>query len=366
VAELFKRPGSDKHQAYCWYWAGNARRRIAKSTGIRDDGSAKSRQTAQIIADQIERGLALGGESQTCKPKTLAQALRALAEASELAGLAPVTLRAMRERSMALAEHFDMDRPIADIDADKVIEYAIWSRSMRSAATVDRELNVLERAFKSVHLKPPALPDLGSTKAKPQRVLEVDEQRAFLLAMPADRKLHALAYLQLGVRKSELWKIADWDWQGRYVHVHGTKTPGSKRWVPMPAELFEALYPLRASWSGFEPWDPSAQNRTIRAAGKRAGICEDLHPNDLRGTYATHMARADVSPLKLASYMGTSVEMLQHVYAQVKLRGDHHHADVSRGVPRLRCSSSAAETTDAAASAGASGAPNTVVRLRTD
>jgi E3 ubiquitin-protein ligase HERC3 len=39
--DLFKRPGSDKWQAYCYLWDGTKRRRVLKSTGIVDDGTVK-------------------------------------------------------------------------------------------------------------------------------------------------------------------------------------------------------------------------------------------------------------------------------------------------------------------------------------
>jgi integrase len=180
--------------------------------------------------------------------------------------------------------------------------------------------------------------------------------RKLLAAVPHKRKVHVLAYLQLGLRKEELWKITEVDWAGRYVFVDGTKTKKAKRWVAIPEELYEAMLPLRAAqWNGFERW--TMIDRDLRIAAYRAGIVccgrdrktgvvsfsedhdpsrHDLSTNDLRGTHAHHMALAGVPQLLLAKNMGTSVKQLDDVYTRLEKRGAHQHEFAARGVPRLR------------------------------
>lgn len=340
--DIFERSSSPYWQ--CWVrviTSTGERRRIARSTGVRV-GDAKSRQLARINAQELQRTMSIRGEAATRPSKTLKQALRAVADAAELAERTWHTTEAIGYRAASLTEFFGDDRAMADIDADAVIAYCRQSRDKvrgkkrRTAFTVTRELGVLKQAFKVAGMVPPPFPELGGIEHKAQRVLEVDEQRALLLAAPAKRKLHILAYLQLGVRASELWKITEVDWEGRYVFVAGTKTKNSRRWVPVPDELYEAMLPLRDTWAGFPRAHQTNMDKTIKRAARRAGLQGDLSVNDLRGTYATHMARTIDSPLVLAKIMGTSIKMLEHVYAQVGERGDHLHEAVARGVPRLK------------------------------
>ena len=222
MADLFKRPRSDKWQAECYHWRGERRQRVLKSTGIRDDGTAKSRQTAQIVADQIERGLALGGEAPKRSSKTLQQGLRALTEAAELAERTQHTLDHLLYRGARLAEGFGADIVLADIDSDRLRQYALWSKQFRSAWTVHRELQVLGSVFDICGVKRPEFPELGDVSAKPQRPLELDEQRRLLLAVPAKHRLLVLGYLQAGLRLSEPHKIAEIDWNERYLVVART------------------------------------------------------------------------------------------------------------------------------------------------
>lgn len=341
--DLFKRPGSDKWQAYCYLWDGTKRRRVLKSTGIVDDGTVKSKQTAEAIAREIERSLTSAGHAASRPGKTLKQALLSVIKSQELAQRTDHALRQTRFRGARLVEFFDINAQMRDIDTDKLRDFAVWSRKKRRASTVKAELMVLGQAFKAVGVTPPQFPELGDTSAKPQRFLEPDEQKALLLAIPPPRRLHILAYLQLGLRQSELWKITDVDWKQRFVHVEGTKTKGSVREVPIPADLYEEMLPLRKGWDGFPYWARNNQDRTLKRAGKRAGICDDLSINDLRGTYATMMARAGVPILTVAKMMGNSVKMLEKIYAQVGKRGEHMHEAAAK-LPRLTATKRKGET----------------------
>jgi site-specific recombinase XerD len=80
-------------------------------------------------------------------------------------------------------------------------------------------------------------------------------------------------------------------------------------------------------------WEKRCADFVLRRTSLRA-IGEAVSVNDLRGTYATHMARAGVPILTLAKIMGNSVAMLEQVYAQVGKRGDHLQQAASK-LPRL-------------------------------
>jgi integrase len=198
---------------------------------------------------------------------------------------------------------------------------------------VQREFQTLLQAFAIAGVKPPEFPELGAIEHKPQRVLELDEQRSLLLATPPERRLNIMAYLQLGLRLSEPAKITEVDWSARYVHVAGTKTRGSVRDVPIPDELYEHMLPRRGCADVIPHWEKRCADFVLRRTSLRA-IGEAVSVNDLRGTYATHMARAGVPILTLAKIMGNSVAMLEQVYAQVGKRGDHLQQAASK-LPRL-------------------------------
>lgn len=349
-----KTSGGRYWYAYAKFWDGTQRRRVQKATGVRDDGTAQSRQNAEIIGYQIERSLAAGGEAAARPSQTLKQALRKLTEAQELAGKSDATLEIIADKGANLVGHFGNECVMHAITKQMLTEYAVEARKRRSVASLYRELLVFKQACTAIGINPPELPEIGEADAPPQRTLDVTEQRQLLAAVPIKRKVHILAYLQLGLRQAELWKIDEVDWSGRYLHVNGTKTKKAKRWVPIPDELFEAMLPMKATWSGFEKW--LKIDRDLRIAAFRAGlICcgrnrrgglivgphhsddrHDLSCNDLRGTYAHHMAISGTPQLLLAKMMGTSVKMLDEVYARLDKRGDHQHAAVARGVPRLR------------------------------
>lgn len=349
-----KTSGGRYWYAYAKFWDGTKRKRVQRATGIRDDGSSQSRQTAEIIGYQIERSLAAGGEASARPNKTLRQALRALTEAKELAGKSAATLEIIADKGVNLEAFFKHDFVMHSITNELLRDYAVQARRTRSVPSVYRELLVFRQACAAVGVKCAESPDIGEAESPPQRTLDVTEQRQLLAAVPHKRKVHILAYLQLGLRKSELWKIDQVDWETRYVHVDGTKTKKAKRWIPIPEELYESMLPLRAGWSGFDPW--SRIDRDLRIAAFRAElICcgrnrrgglvvgpnhsderHDLSCNDLRGTFAHHMAIAGIPQLQLAKFMGTSVKMLDEVYTRLDKRGDHQHEAMARGVPRLK------------------------------
>lgn len=355
MAKVTKRAGSPKWQAEVWCWVGGRRKRVWKSTGIVDDGTAKSRQTAETVAREIERSIAVAGEAAFKPRKTIEQALEALTEEKELAGRTQHTLDNIMYRGQRLTDFFGHAKVMADITQQDLVQYARWSREKRSAYTVHRELVVLWSAYGAIGEPRPRFPDLGDYRVhKRQRVLQLDEQKAFLLAVPPARRLNVMAYLRCGLRLSEPWKVVEMDWDRQVMSVQGTKRQKDKReprLVPVPDDCFELMLEYRMKGGApapsgvekigpdnpvFPPWEHRRVAGFVIARAGRRAFGEDvvISANDLRGTWITMMVLAGEGPISLSKMAGNSVKMLEDVYAQVEKMGDSiSHA--SRKLPRL-------------------------------
>lgn len=333
---LYTKRRQDGRHYFYWRakWIDTSGRRHTKriATGIVDDGSAAARNAATTIGHRLQAPLAAGGERAARPARTLKQALEALIKAQQLAARHDASITIITQKSLHLFEFFGPAKLMHEITEDEIATYAHAARAERAVATVSRELLVLQQAYKAVRVELPPFPKLPAPPKGRARVLEVDEQEALLAEIPARYRLHVLVLLQLGCRRSELWKLGEIDWVRRFVRIHGTKTHAADRTAPIPALLFSELMKRRATWDGLEPWEHA--DRMLKAAAERAGI-EPISCNDLRRTYATFMARAGVQALQLAKYMGTSVKQLERVYARLELPGDHDHAAVEVGVPQL-------------------------------
>lgn len=334
MARIIRKRNRAKFYAEIWTLDERGQRqRVEVSTGILDDGSKQARRAAEAIARELELRRAAGTAAPKGASKTLGEALRALTEAQVLAQRAPGTLAGISARGLKLVEAFGLHRRMADIGAEELVEYATQARATRAAATVKLELGTLAAAFQALALVPPKKPSLGRIKHKPQRVLELDEQRALLMAIRPARRLNVMAYLRMGLRKSEPWKVVGADWKARFLLVQGTKRvidADGPRTVPMADDIFELLSARKNEPTLFPMWSSMNIHNSIRAAGQRAGISEDLSANDLRGTFATTMARAGVDLATLASIMGNSISELEATYAQLRIAGDHHRTAIDK------------------------------------
>ncbi len=141
-----------------------------------------------------------------------------------------------------------------------------------------------------------------------------------MLALAPARRLWVTLALYTGCRLSEIERLA-WDdvdqINGRLL-VRGTKTRGSRRWIALPAPLFDALaaVPDRdRDGSIVGRW--GNVRRDLHVACKRAGI-EPVSPNDLRRTYASWLKQRGVDSAAVAKLLGhTSTRMVDLVYGHL-------------------------------------------------
>jgi integrase len=160
----------------------------------------------------------------------------------------------------------------------------------------------------------------GKVVGNGTRKREVDETRASKRPRKLNRRLWVAIAVGLGARRSEV-EALDWgdiNLAAGVVANHGTKTKGSDRATPIPAELRTEL--LRTPDSA----------RVGKVVGRWPSVGRDLPnacaiariakatPNDLRRTYASWLVNAG-APLKVvASLLGhNSTRMVDLVYGHV-------------------------------------------------
>jgi integrase len=325
------------------YWHDGKRKRARRSTGIRDDGTTKSRRTAEIVGRDIEQSLALG-TGRVAHPTTLRQALSALIVQKGNAGRSKATTDIVGEKGIKLGEYFGVNTPI-----EKCVDIAGYVKlglTTRESSTVKRELRELALAFRAVGLEPPKMPVLSDGVPR-ERFLTRQEQLQLLAATPARRKDYVVMYLHCGLSRSELYRIepSDCNFERREVRVRGTKADKRDRLLPMSDEVYDVLWARRGHRPIFERW--SNYDRELRQYAARAGFgavrvveyrgrklrLAPLSMNDLRRTFATTLAVAGVPILHLMHLMGhSSTRMLEKVYARVQV-GDHMHDAIKKLTP---------------------------------
>jgi integrase len=327
--QLYSRGG--RWYAFCFYFDTRTGRRIRvkRSTGIADDGFAAAEKRAAIVGADIERSLALG-HGRPGQTHTLTQALVALVQQRIVAGAPRATREITREKAPPLLKHFGPDRAVEEITTDDMAQYA--HERARAPATIRRELIELRSAITAVGVDPPRLPKLAPPRAR-ERWLSAAECSQLVAAGAVSRREHLIAYLQLGVRKSELHRIEAGDLRDEHVRVRGTKTEGADRVLPMTAQV-RTILERRAKQSPkgplFESWHNA--DRDLRAASKAAGL-GPISFNDLRRTFATQLAIEGVPILHLMHLLGhRSTRMLESVYARVG-QGPHMSMAVAKLAP---------------------------------
>lgn len=328
AVQLYSRAGK-------WYAEGyyvtphGTRRRWRRSTGVRDDGSARARKLAEHAGYQLAQSLA-AGLNRTGNPTTIKAALGRLIVKMEVARRAQPTIDIVTQKSVHLFAYFGPSRPCESITAQHLQDYARTRMSDGAKPlTIDREIRTLRQAMRAAGIAPPTAPDLGRVYT-PREVWYDHEQQARLVQAchPAYRD-HVILYLSLGLRASELYRLEALDLAARTVRVRGTKTAESDRTVPVPdaaASVFRRRGITLPRWRN--------SDRDLKGACRRAKLPEGSL-NALRHSYATVLARAGVQIGALAEQMGhASPRMLERVYAH--LRGAGHAATLA-ALPRLDC-----------------------------
>jgi integrase len=344
---------------YCYVRTPDSRR-LQRALHIRDDGTRDSERAA-TSAYWREQARATNGEldREVRVRKTLGKALKALALEQELAGLKEETKHVSLWAAAKLLEHWGPEYDVTTLTAEDLVKYATQARSSRVADSVRIELGTLNRAMRAIDVVCPRRPKLGGQSSKPQQPLTEAEVRRMLMAANPTHKLVLLVLVLLGLRRGEYSRLGEVDWARQLIYIAGTKTKRSKRWVPVPQELFEHMQSLRAAdggWPGFPKYSYKSIYAIVTTVAERAGLGH-RHPNDLRGTHATLLALRGVSASERAALQGNSEAIQERTYSQPHTAPEALREAVSK-MPRMRASGASdvqRQRRDRAAVAAASG-----------
>lgn len=345
---IYERDGKWHCEGYFWDERTGQRTRYRKSTGIRIDGTTRTKRIAEQVAAKIAQSYA-SGSGRRARPLTLANAIKIHIARLERGDRSQATINIVIEKAVHLYNHFSPDYDCNALTTAALAEYAdarlkmFWRPGKPvSRGTVHREIRTFRESLVSAKTMGkfdgviPDAPDLGTVYTPRERWLPKAESQAVLLALNIRWRDHFVMYRQTGIDRMELYAIdprADVLWNERELRIRGTKNKFRDRRIPMTPEVHE-IVERRASKGGplFDFWHQDL--RDIKRACKRAGF-EPCCLKDLRRSFATDMAMAGQSILLVSRLMGhASTRMLERVYAQVSA-GQHMH-DVIRSVAEMR------------------------------
>lgn len=219
------------------------------------------------------------------------------------------------------------ERELCTLKVDDVQQYCM-ARLEEGAAreTVRKELVVLRSTLglardRGMLIRDPdaLIPKFRAPYKPKRRWLSEAEVVGLLSNLPDERKSWVLLAVFTGGRLSELESLTwgDLNFAKGQIHIRGTKTARSDRFIPMDPELSELLLPLRAEAD--QPVAGTWRNvrRDLRKACEKAGI-EPVSPNDLRRTFASWLKQAGRDSLAVGKLLGhTSSRMVELVYGHL-------------------------------------------------
>ncbi|HYC73124.1 MAG TPA: site-specific integrase [Opitutaceae bacterium] len=327
---------------YAWFYTREGER-VRFCTGQLDKTAAK-----RVLRDRERDQTAAAPGVPSRGTETVEDALRYLVEESMAKDWPASTLQMFADKAghlLRLMGHLKLTE-VTTAAVTKYINQRLGERASRDGRTTARETvrkelitlrGALREAEKLGWLTPgmhkALIPEFKAKYTPRKRWLSPTEftKLAGALADPTRRKhAHEVAArrqrwvavaVYLGGRLSEIESKLDWadvDLDARTLWLRGTKTEGSERHIPIPAELMsilsavpeeERVGPVAGRWASVR--------RDLAKACARAGIAP-VTPNDLRRTYASWLVNAGVPLQQVAKLMGhKSTRMVEKVYGHL-------------------------------------------------
>ena len=245
---------------------------------------------------------------------------------------APTTYTARKKTWRLLIGHFGADTIVHELDATHMVAFREERLAVVSAHTVYKNLCEVRTFFRwcieeGLVRESPAKDVTVSYKLKKQdRSITPAEFRALYEAVAPKRRLYVLLMVETGARpgrevESILW--SDVELEGPRIHIRGTKTAGSDRFIPIRQAFAAHLHQQRGDARDNDPivqrW--SNARRDLSRAAKKAGLAH-VRPYDLRHTYASWALQGGAPDAHVAKALGhSSTAMVHQVYGH--LRPEH-------------------------------------------
>lgn len=314
-----------EHSRY-WY------ARITRPDGSRNNWKSTrktSKRDAERVAQQWD-----AAESSGHTVVTLEQAFQLLAKHMQRKQDTASTLEVLRLKASHVTSAFGLQRDISTIKLADTEAYLDHRRGQgRKDATIAKELGYLLAALKRCFkldlyvgnfeaLWPEGLSKVFKGK---QRWLTWNEYLQLIDELAPQWRDHLIVYVSTGVRFAELYTLRAYHVRSGQLVVHGTKTDGALRKIPLSVEANEVLQRrIKTSTDGvlFPLASPSlpaqkrAWLRALRSACRRLKIAH-TSTNDLRRTFASWCWHRGVDKDVLRRWMGhSSSKMIDDVYGQ--------------------------------------------------
>jgi integrase len=218
---------------------------------------------------------------------------------------------------------------INDISEEHVAEY-IAEHRIWTASGINQGLRTLRRALNLAYewkkLERPARVRLASGENIRDRVLTLEEEKAYIEQCTEPWKTMATIIVEIGLRPGEVFnlKCEDLDFEHLTVRVSAGKSRAAKRELPMTDAVYTSLvYYLKGIGSPTKGWlfsspvnsaKPFSQQRAFdwHHAALKASKVADFDPYSLRHTMLTRFAKNCPNTFAVAAVAGhSSIVMTQ-------------------------------------------------------
>lgn len=186
--------------------------------------------------------------------------------------------------------------------------YQVYNEAFRLAKKNKLLINNIMEDVKVVH-----------HNRKNGRALTLKEQQRFIKLIRNHKyKNYFLFLLYSGCRRSEGINIkwSDIDMQKGIMHIRGTKTVGSDRYIPMPANLKQVLENVEQVSEMVFPYNTNQVTKAFQRLQKKYKLDYTLH--SLRHTFATRCLEKGVSMRVVQKWLGHSrIDTTSKIYTHI-------------------------------------------------
>lgn len=154
-----------------------------------------------------------------------------------------------------------------------------------------------------------------------EKIWTADNIKAFCAVASAELQAALLLALWSGQRQGDLLRLTWTAYDGTYIRLRQGKT-GKRVTIPVGAPLKAALdankttgrasTTILANTRG-EPWTQDGFRTSWGKAFHKAGLVDDLHFHDLRGTAVTRLALAGCTVPQIAAITGHSLKDVESI-----------------------------------------------------